>query len=107
MDKTYANARSFFEAKTTRIESYKAASGKCLSNNNYIIANEALEISELPKMPKNNNKTLVKALKQNNAEHVCAMKDLCAKITRSKEEDQRALQADIEILTGIVMKLVT
>ncbi len=43
----YANALTFFEAETTIIESYEAASGKCSSSNDYATANAALEITEL------------------------------------------------------------
>ena len=77
-----------FEAETANIESYKEASRKCSSNNNYATANAALEIKKLLKATTAENEALREALERNNAEHICAMKELRAEMTRSKEDDQ-------------------
>ena len=103
--KTYANARPFFEAKTASIESYKADSRKYASKNDYATANAALKISEYLKTAKSENEALAESLERNNAEHICAMKELQAEITQSKEEDQQNLWADINRLSSLVMQL--
>ena len=90
-DKTYANARTSFEAETASIESYEAARRKCASKNGYATANAALKITKLLKATKAENEALAEALERNNAEHICAMKELRAEMTRGKEDNQRAL----------------
>ncbi len=58
----------------------------CIKND-YATANVALETSKLFKTVKFDNKALAKALDQNDAKHICTMKELQAEIARSKESD--------------------
>ncbi len=88
VDKTYANARTFFKVETASIESYKAANRKFSSNNDCVTVNAALKITELLKATKAKNEVLAKALERNIAEHICAMKELHAEMTQGKEEDK-------------------
>ncbi len=103
----YTNARSFFDAEIANIESHLAFRWKYSLSNDYATANVSLEITELLKATKAENEALAEALECNNADHVCAMKELCAKMTQGKEEDKRALRSDIKHLTKLVMNLAT
>jgi hypothetical protein len=104
VDKTYANAVSFFNEKVANLEAYEAASGGA---NNLESANAAVEIAGMLNAHKATTEAAAAALHQRDQEHALAMKTLRNEMATHANSETKQLRQDMAQLTALVQAMAT